>query len=332
MYALIRPFLFQLEAEKAHDLALSLLQKVPACCFKPVSGKAVDAMGLKFPHPIGLAAGLDKNGDHLDSLSQLGFSFIEVGTVTPRAQEGNARPRLFRIPKASAVINRMGFNNKGVDALVLNVKKAAYRGILGINIGKNKQTPLEKAGEDYLYCLGKVYAHASYVTVNISSPNTQDLRLLQNAQYLPALLRQLTEEQKRLADQFDRQVPLLIKFSPDENDETLKRMADTVVSLGISGIIATNTTCAKESVATLPYGKEEGGLSGKPLFRQSTHCLRVIKQVVGKDVTLIGTGGIDSLPAAREKLQAGADLLQVYSALVYKGPGLIKELAEGLAK
>ncbi len=330
MYSLIRPLLFQLEAERAHKLTLSLLNYIPACFFSPPAYKPVNAVGLKCSHPIGLAAGLDKNGEHLHGLAKLGFSFIELGTVTPRAQAGNPQPRLFRLPKAHAIINRMGFNNLGVDALVANVKKANYQGILGINIGKNKETSLNHAAMDYLICLRKVYEHASYVAINISSPNTPDLRQLQQSSYFISLMRTLREEQLHLADVHQRYVPLLIKLSPDETDDSLKKMAEGIVSLGLDGIIATNTTCAREAVEALPNGHEEGGLSGAPLATRSTACLRALKSVVGNAVTLIGVGGIDNPEVANEKLEAGASLLQVYTGLIYQGPGLIKRLTLGV--
>ena len=330
MYQLIRPFLFSLDAETAHNMTLSALHYVPRSCFAKPRQSQVNALGLEFPHAVGLAAGLDKNAEHLDALAKLGFSFIEVGTVTPRPQLGNAKPRLFRLPEAQALINRMGFNNHGVDALVVNIQKARYRGILGINIGKNKDTPLAQAVDDYLHCLAKVYLHASYVTINISSPNTPDLRQLQLGDYFKQLLNELREEQLQLSDIHQRYVPLVVKLSPDESDETLKEMADVIVSLGIDGIIATNTTCARDAVHDLPHGKEEGGLSGQPLLTQSTHCLQVLKRVVGDDVTLIGVGGIDNPAAANEKLQAGASLLQIYTGLIYQGPALIKSLVNGI--
>ncbi len=327
MYSLIRPFLFSLDAERAHDLTLSALHWLPKSCFKQPQGREVLAMGLKFPHPIGLAAGLDKNGEHIDALSKIGFSFIEVGTVTPQPQRGNPKPRLFRLPEAAAIINRMGFNNQGVDALVANVTRANYRGILGINIGKNKDTPLTKAADDYLYCLHKVYQHASYVTINISSPNTPDLRLLQQQHYFRALLSELTEAQQRLADSQQRFVPLVIKLSPDESDETLKELAEIIVAMGVAGIIATNTTLSREGVASLPHGAEQGGLSGRPLANRATQCLRILKEVVGDEVTLIGVGGIDNMNTAQEKLAAGASLLQIYTGLIFQGPKLVSELA-----
>jgi len=331
MYKLIRPLLFSLEAEKAHALTLSALHYLPGFCFANVNGRAVNALGLQFQHPVGLAAGLDKNGEHLDALAKLGFSFIEVGTITPKPQIGNPKPRLFRLPQAHAIINRMGFNNAGVDALVANIQKANYRGIIGINIGKNKDTSLTEAVNDYLHCLRKVYPHASYVTINISSPNTPSLRQLQQEDFLTHLLQQLREEQLRLMDVHQRYVPLVVKLSPDETHEDLKKMAAVILRQEIDGIIATNTTCARDAVSTLPHGEEVGGLSGQPLTSASTACLRVLKEVVGDKVTLIGVGGIDNAKVASEKLQAGASLLQVYTGLIYQGPGLIKQLVAGIS-
>ncbi|HAU1298087.1 TPA: quinone-dependent dihydroorotate dehydrogenase [Legionella pneumophila] len=330
MYSLLRPLLFRLDAEKAHSLTLSLLDYLPNFYFRKMAGQPVHAMGLVFPHQVGLAAGLDKNGEHLDALAKLGFSFIELGTVTPKGQAGNPKPRLFRITEANAIINRMGFNNSGVDVLVENVKSANYKGILGINIGKNKETNLNQAADDYLYCFRKVYDHASYVTINISSPNTPDLRQLQQGDYFAELLTQLQKEQIKLADQYGRHVPLVVKVSPDETDETLKQMTDIILQYGIEGIIATNTTCSREMVKNLPCSEKQGGLSGRPLMELSTRCLRLLKQYVGNDVTLIGVGGIDSLESAKDKINAGASLLQVYSGLVYKGPELIHDIVSGL--
>lgn len=330
MYSFIRPGLFRLDPETAHHLSLSALHYMPASWFSQPIGTSVHAMGLDFPHAVGLAAGLDKNGEHLDALAKLGFSFIESGTVTPRAQTGNPKPRLFRLPKAHAIINRMGFNNHGVDALLVNINKARYKGILGINIGKNKDTPLHRAVDDYIYCLGKVYSRASYVTINISSPNTPDLRQLQHAEYFRDLMNRLREEQLALADMHQRYVPLVVKVSPDEHDETLKKMADVMVALGIDGIIATNTTCARDAVQGLTHGSEQGGLSGQPLIERSTQCLKVLKGVVGNAMTLIGVGGIASPDIAREKLAAGASLLQIYTGLIYEGPGLVKRLVDAI--
>jgi dihydroorotate dehydrogenase len=331
MYKLIRPLLFRLDAEKAHNLTLCALDWLPAILFQqPKPTSPIQAMGMSFPHAIGLAAGLDKNGEHLDALNKLGFSYIELGTVTPRAQVGNPKPRLFRIPETQAIINRMGFNNLGVDYLVSQIQKSAYRGILGINIGKNKDTPLDHAANDYLYCLSKVYPHASYVTINISSPNTPDLRQLQQSVYLNDLLRSLSQEQKRLEDLHQRQVPLVVKFSPDEDEDALKHMANAVLTNGVAGIIATNTTCSRVGVSALPNGQEQGGLSGQPLFDRATATLRLLKQYVGDEVCLIGVGGIDSVSTAQQKLQAGASLLQVYTGLIYQGPDLIAKLVNGL--
>ncbi|MBA2656020.1 MAG: quinone-dependent dihydroorotate dehydrogenase [Tatlockia sp.] len=330
MYSWLRPLLFRLDAETAHKLTLSALDWLPKTSFKFPKGKEVVVMGLKFPHPVGLAAGLDKNGEHLQALSKIGFAFIELGTVTPLAQEGNIKPRLFRLPQAAAIINRMGFNNQGVDALVNHVKKANYSGILGINIGKNKDTSLERAADDYLYCLRKVYPLASYITLNISSPNTPDLRLLQQKQFFRNLLLQLTEEQKHLTEIHRRRVPLVVKLSPDESDETLKEMASVIVELKIDGIIATNTTCSREAVSKLKHGEEQGGLSGRPLFDRSTACLKILKNIVGDEVTVFGVGGIDTPLAAQKKLAAGADLLQIYTGLIYEGPRLVRDLVKGL--
>ncbi|QBR83718.1 quinone-dependent dihydroorotate dehydrogenase [Legionella israelensis] len=330
MYKLIRPLLFRLDAETAHTKTLSALHWLPSCCFKKPAESPVQAMGLSFSHPVGLAAGLDKNAKHLNALAKLGFSFIEVGTVTPRPQSGNPKPRLFRLPQAEALINRMGFNNEGVDALISNISDAHYQGILGINIGKNKDTPLNKAVEDYIYCMEKVYPYASYITVNISSPNTPDLRRLQQKNYFEQLLSDLTQHRLKLRDQFHRHVPMAVKLSPDENEESLKRMADAVMFYDVEGIIATNTTCARGSVGHLPNGQEEGGLSGRPLAERSTHCLRLLKTCVGDKVTLIGVGGIDSIEVARQKMQAGASLLQLYTGLIYQGPALVSQLSREL--
>ncbi|KTD10710.1 Dihydroorotate dehydrogenase [Legionella gratiana] len=331
MYSILRPLLFSMDAEKVHALSLSALHYLPKFCFKQAGHHPVRALGLQFPNIVGLAAGLDKNGEHLDALAKLGFAFIELGTVTPKPQVGNPKPRLFRLPEAQAIINRMGFNNQGVDALVAHVKKARYKGILGINIGKNKDTSLDCAADDYIYCFNKVYEHASYVTINISSPNTPDLRQLQQKEYFAHLLSKIRTEQIKLADQFQRHVPLVVKISPDENAETLKQMTEVILNFGIEGIIATNTTCSRKGVEHLLLAKESGGLSGKPLWNLSTQCLQLLKQYVGDDVTLIGVGGIDSCASARSKLNAGASLIQVYSGLIYKGPRLVHELANGLS-
>lgn len=331
MYSLLRAMLFQFEPEKAHKLALSALNYFPNFGFKtPSSAKPIKAMGLNFPHPIGLAAGLDKNGAYVDALAKIGFSSIEIGTVTPKAQKGNPKPRLFRLPKAQAIINRMGFNNHGVDVLVHNVQKAQYKGILGINIGKNKNTSLNNAADDYLYCLQKVYEHASYVTINISSPNTPDLRQLQQGDFFSHLLTQIKNEQIILADKYKRQVPLVVKVSPDETPETLKKMAEVILHYGIEGIIATNTTCSRVDVAHLPYGTEQGGLSGRPLKNAATQCLELLKKYTGDELVLIGAGGVDDGKSAQEKLDAGASLVQIYTGFIYQGPWLVQRIVDEL--
>lgn len=324
MYSLIRPLLFLLEPERAHSLALNTLKYIPTICFPPPKMAPFEVMGLRFPHRIGLAAGLDKNGEYLEALAKLGFAFIEIGTVTPKPQSGNPKPRLFRLPKAQALINRMGFNNQGVDALVKNVQRVNYEGILGINIGKNKNTPLHQAVDDYVYCLEQVYPYASYVTINISSPNTPDLRQLHQAQYFEHLIQHLQHTRQALQDQHGRHVPLVIKLSPDEPESDLKYMADILIKHHIEGVITTNTTCDRYSVAHLSYSEEAGGLSGVPLFQRSTAVLRLLKKHVGTQLVFIGSGGIHTHSSMAEKLEAGADLVQIYTGLIYQGPALIR--------
>jgi dihydroorotate dehydrogenase len=330
MYSTVRPWLFKMDAEKAHDLALSALNFVPGFCFPEPGKNSMDALGMNFYHPVGLAAGLDKNGEYLDALAKIGFSFIEVGTVTPKPQVGNPKPRLFRVPETQAIVNRMGFNNLGVEALVANIKKSSYQGILGINIGKNKDTLLGKSLDDYLFCMRAVYDYASYITVNISSPNTPDLRLLQTGLYFTHLLAGIKAEQRRLADYHQKHVPIVIKISPDESEESLKEMAETMLAHGIEGIIATNTSSRRGFFVDLPPAMKQGGLSGKPLDALSTACLALLKRYVGDDITLIGAGGIDDLASAQEKIDAGASLIQIYSGLIYRGPELVSRLATGL--
>ena len=331
MYPLLRYLLWRFEPETAHYLAMMLLRVAPAGLFRKPALLPVKAMGLEFAHPLGLAAGFDCNALYLDGLAKLGFSFIELGGTTPKAQPGNPKPRLFRIPKAQAIINRMGFYNQGVDALVERIKQSRYPGILGVNIAKNKDTPLSAALDDYLYCLQKVYPVASYVAINLSSPNMPQLRALQHVEYFTELMNALREEQLHLADATGRYVPLVVKLSPDESAESLKRMGGVIVELGIDGIIATNSTVSREGVYRLRYGMQEGGLSGRPLFQRATECLRILKQTVGDAVTLIGVGGVDSADTAREKLLAGASLVQLYSGLIYQGPGLISRIVDELA-
>ena len=332
MYRLIRSILWQFPPETAHHFALSLLDFCPAFLFPKPIGQPVQVMGLTFPHALGLAAGFDCDGVYLSALAKLGFAFIEVDGVTPRAQSGQIKPRLFRLPKAHALINRMGFCNQGVEALVKRVQASNYQGILGVNIAKNKSTPLEMAVHDYIFCMQKVYPIASYITINISSPNMPHLRDLQKTDYFRTLMSQLREEQLALADRDGHYVPLAVKLSPDESDESLKRMADVLVSLGIDSIVATNTTISREEVSHVAHGLEEGGLSGRPLAERSTACLRLLKTVVGDAMTLIAVGGVDSPERAREKLDAGASLLQVYSGLVYEGPALISRILQELRR
>lgn len=330
MYSVIQHVLLRLEPEKAHHLALSALNYVPKFILPSVLIKPVQAMGLTFTHPIGLAAGLDKNADYLDALAKIGFSFIEVGTVTPKPQPGNPKPRLFRLPEARAVINRMGFNNKGVDVLVTNIQKSSYQGVLGINIGKNKDTPLDKAHLDYNYCLERVFEHASYITINISSPNTPDLRQLQQKEYFEQLLQGLSDTRKMLTDVHKKTVPFLIKISPDESEETLKSMVACCIQQGIDGIIATNTTCSRDTVDPNPIAQEAGGLSGRPLLDKSTQVLKLVKSYAGDALTLVGVGGVDSVESAQQKRDAGAHLIQLYTGLIYEGPGVVAKIVQGL--
>lgn len=327
-YASLRSFLFAFPPEMAHAFVLRSLSFIPSFCFKRIPSNPVKAMGLTFPHRVGLAAGFDKNGSYVKGLQKLGFAFIEVGTVTPVAQWGNPKPRLFRLPEYHALINRMGFNNRGIEACFQTLLHTSYQGILGVNIGKNKATPLSQAAQDYVACYKKIYALADYVTLNVSSPNTPELRSLQQGDYLVSLLSQLQETQKALADKHQRMVPLVVKCSPDESAESLKQLAQAALAHGISGIIATNTTVSRPGLEGVPGATEAGGLSGRPLCAISTEALRVLKSEVGDAVTLIASGGIDSEAAAREKLAAGATLLQVYTGLIYQGPRFVSELSE----
>lgn len=332
MFPLIRSALFTLDPETAHHASLDALKSahclgtLPLFVKQPASDPRT-VMGLSFPNPIGLAAGLDKNGAYIDALAALGFGFIEVGTVTPRPQPGNPKPRLFRLPEAQAIINRMGFNNNGVDALVDNVKRAKFKGILGINIGKNADTPIEKAADDYLIGLRKVYTHASYVAINISSPNTKNLRQLQGGDELDALLAQLKSEQGRLAALHEKYVPLALKIAPDLDIEQIKQIAELLIRHRIDGVIATNTTLSREGVENLPHGNETGGLSGKPVRDKSTTVIRQLAAELNGALPIIGVGGILKGEDAREKMQAGASLVQFYSGMIYRGWDLIAECA-----
>lgn len=335
MFQLLRPALFALDPEIAHHITLDALNTAQCLGTLPllVKRSADDprtVMGLTFPNPVGLAAGLDKNGAYIAALAALGFGFIEIGTVTPRPQPGNPKPRLFRLPQAQGIINRMGFNNDGVDALVENVQRAKYQGILGINIGKNADTPIEKAADDYLIGLRKVYAHASYVAINISSPNTKNLRQLQSGDELDALLAQLKTEQEKLAQQLGKYVPLAVKIAPDLDSEQIKQIAALLIQHRIDGVIATNTTLSRAGVENLPHGNESGGLSGAPVRDKSTAVIRQLATELGGALPIIGVGGILQGEHAREKIQAGAALVQVYSGLVYRGWKLVAECAEAL--
>lgn len=331
IYKLVRKALFSTPPEFAHDLALNSLKlgkftgATRLLCASHAE-QPVAHMGLTFPNPLGIAAGLDKNGDYIDALGSLGFGFIEIGTVTPRPQAGNPKPRLFRIPEAQAVINRMGFNNKGVDHLVKQAAKRQYSGILGINIGKNKDTPNEQAADDYLYCLDMVYPHADYITINISSPNTAGLRDLQAADSLNHLLGSLNKQRNTLAKQHGKRVPLTVKIAPDINTETdIASIVEAMTEHQIDGLIATNTTIDHSSVENLPHGDETGGLSGEPLKPLANQVLSAFHQALPDSVCLIGVGGIMDGNDALEKKQRGADLLQVYTGFLYQGPDLVSD-------
>lgn len=332
MYSLARPLLFSLAPERAHELTLSMLKSAHrmGAIRQTVAAKPVTCMGIEFPNPVGLAAGLDKNGAYIDALAGLGFGFIEIGTITPKPQEGNPKPRLFRIPQAKAIINRMGFNNDGVDQLVENVKAAKFKGILGINIGKNATTPVEDAVSDYLVCLEKVYNYASYITVNISSPNTKNLRSLQSGHALTELLETLKKRQLELAEELQHYVPLVLKVAPDLEASDIEFIASQLLQFKIDGLIVTNTTLSREGVEGLPFGDEAGGLSGAPVFEKSTACLAAFSKILQGKIPLIGVGGILSGEQAVAKQQAGASLVQIYSGMIYTGPILIKDSVDAM--
>jgi len=335
VYSLARPFLFCLDAERAHDLALLSIEAAyraglnPLLAAKPAA-LPTQVFGLHFANPVGLAAGLDKNGAHIDALAALGFGFVEVGTTTPRAQAGNPQPRMWRLPEHRAVINRLGFNNDGVEALVRNVERARYNGVLGINIGKNKDTPNERATEDYLFCLERVYARASYITVNISSPNTQGLRDLQEEETLKRFVGTLREAQERLSAQHGTRKPMLLKIAPDLSEAELDGIAQVLLAARIDGVICTNTTIDRGAIAGATHAEEAGGLSGKPLFEKATSVLRGMAKRLGAKIPLIGVGGILSGADAAAKIAAGASLVQFYSGMIYRGPGLIRESVEAI--
>ena len=332
LYSLARPLLFTLAPERAHELTLSMLDTAHkfGLMHQKTAHKPVSCMGIEFPNPVGLAAGLDKNGAHIDALAALGFGFIEIGTITPRPQAGNPHPRLFRLVEAKAIINRMGFNNDGVDKLVENVKASKFKGILGINIGKNADTPVEKAVDDYLICLEKVYNYASYVTVNISSPNTKNLRSLQSGDALTELLETLRKRQLELAEEHQHYVPLVLKVAPDLSAEDIEFIAKQLLQFKIDGLIVTNTTLSREGVENLKYADEAGGLSGAPVFEKSTACLAAFSKALDGQIPLIGVGGILSGEQALAKQDAGANLVQIYSGLIYTGPTLIKDCVDAL--
>lgn len=336
MYSLSRRLLFKLSPETAHELTIDLLgaagrlglaQRV----VKQPTALPVNVMGIDFPNPVGLAAGLDKNGDAILGLSGLGFGFIEIGTVTPRAQPGNPKPRLFRLPAAEAVINRMGFNNLGVDHLVERVRNAKFSGVLGINIGKNVDTPVENAADDYLLCMDKVYSSASYITVNVSSPNTPGLRSLQFGESLKNLLDTLRQRQEDLTVVHGKRVPLAIKIAPDMSDEEIVSVANILIETGMDAVIATNTTVSRRGVEGMLHADETGGLSGAPVREQSTHVVRMLAEILAGRLPIIAAGGITEGQHAAEKIQAGASLVQVYSGFIYKGPELIRQSVDAIA-
>ncbi len=335
IYTLAKPLLFQLDAEVAHDLTLKSLKFVQMAGLlhlypSPIICESRTVMGITFPNAVGLAAGLDKNGVVIDAMASLGFGFIEIGTITPRPQPGNPKPRLFRVKQAQGIINRFGFNNLGVDYLIANVKAAQYKGVLGINIGKNFDTPMENAVDDYLICMQKVYAHATYITVNISSPNTKNLRALQEKAALSQLLQKLKAEQTKLADQHGRYVPITLKIAPDLALEQVNEIADLLLEHRIDGVIATNTTLSREPVEGMEHAKESGGLSGAPVREKSTLVISQLSKRLQGALPIIGVGGILTGADAVEKIAAGASLVQVYSGLIYKGPQLVRDICKSL--
>ena len=340
-YALSRAVLFRMDPEAAHDFTIDMLartQNTPLACAYSQNrvDNPVTLAGLRFPNRVGMAAGLDKNARCIDGLGAMGFGFVEVGTVTPLAQPGNPKPRMFRLPEANALINRMGFNNEGLDTFLANVQRASFRGksstplLLGLIIGKNAATPIERATDDYLIGLTGVYPHADYVTVNISSPNTKNLRALQSDEALDALLGAIAQKREALAQLHGKRVPVFVKIAPDLDEEQVKVIAATLQRHGMDGVIATNTTLSREAVQGLPHADETGGLSGAPVLEMSNRVIRQLRAALGKDYPIIGVGGIFSAPDAVKKIEAGADLVQIYTGLIYKGPELVKEVAQAL--
>ncbi|MDP1654660.1 MAG: quinone-dependent dihydroorotate dehydrogenase [Hylemonella sp.] len=340
-YALSRALLFRLDPEAAHDVTIDMLartQNTPLTCTysQPRVDDPVTLAGLNFPNRVGMAAGLDKNARCIDGLGAMGFGFVEVGTVTPLAQPGNPKPRMFRLPAANALINRMGFNNDGLDAFIANVQRATFRSkpgmplLLGLNIGKNAATPIEKATDDYLIGLAGVYPHADYVTINISSPNTKNLRALQSDEALDALLGAIAAKREQLAQQHGKRVPIFVKIAPDLDEDQVKVIAATLLRHGMDGVIATNTTLSREAVQGLPHAEEAGGLSGAPVLASSNRVIRQLRAALGKDYPIIGVGGILSTADALSKIEAGADVVQIYTGLIYKGPELVSQSAEAI--
>jgi len=323
-YALARPLLFALDPETAHNLALRFSGAAALFAARPPACP-VRVMGLDFPNPVGLAAGLDKHAEHVDALAALGFGFLELGGVTPRPQPGNPRPRLFRIPPAQAIINRYGLNSVGVDQFISNLSRFSRKYVLGVNIGKNKDTPNEAAANDYETCLEKLYPHVDYVTLNVSSPNTAGLRDLQEKDLLSKLLSRIRTRRNALAEKHGRHVAVALKISPDLDDDAIRSVADVARRERVDGIVATNTTVSREGVSGLPFAAEQGGLSGAPLRQRSTHVIRILSQELKREIPVIGVGGILSGADAVEKLDAGAALLQLYSGLIYRGPQLVNE-------
>ena len=339
-YSLSRAILFGMQPEAAHEFTMDMLakgQNSPLACAwrQPRVDDPVTLAGLQFPNRVGMAAGLDKNARVIDGLGAMGFGFVEVGTVTPLAQPGNPKPRMFRIPERDALINRLGFNNDGLDAFIANVKKAQFRKqahplLLGLNIGKNAATPIEDATSDYLQCLDAVYPHADYVTVNISSPNTKNLRALQSDDALDALLSALVKRREQLAREHGKHKPVFLKIAPDLSEEQVTVIANSLKTHGMDGVIATNTTISREAVQGLQHAEETGGLSGRPVFETSNAVIRQLRSALGSQFPIIGVGGILSGADAVEKIKAGADVVQIYTGLIYKGPALVPEIASAI--
>jgi dihydroorotate dehydrogenase len=339
LYPIARPFVFNIDPERAHELTLSVLevgQNTPLQWLwsQPVVSDPIVLAGLQLPNRVGLAAGLDKNGRCIDALGAMGFGFIEVGTVTPKAQPGNPRPRMFRLPGAHALINRLGFNNEGLESFLSNIRRAhSYRargGILGLNIGKNANTPIESAVDDYVTALTGVYPHADYVTVNISSPNTKDLRTLQSDSALDGLLQAISDTRTRLEDQHTKRTPIFVKIAPDLDHTQITSIADLLHRHAIDGVIATNTTLARDQVAYLRHGNETGGLSGRPVLEASNQVIRALRRELGTNYPIVGVGGVMDAQSAASKLQAGADVIQIYTGLIYQGPALVHTCAQHL--